>query len=556
MENFIPPSEWGVEVDSFGILKLLTKTSVGIREKPEITEFYSDVLIYNEPSEFPKVGNTIFKMKLSNKNTPEDRKGFITTILNSLDSPSEIKLLETRQSGLAGKYFIPDFVVDPYIFSDLSLNDLLFSYYININETIKATKKKSSIFFKFIDPDQPDYGSVSVSVVNKIADKKDIEIREISRLVIPYGSDFIRVKIRSANSRESVDNFIKTFSLLLTYYNKKYKSIEEFYKRYIPDFKAQYYQKREVKQSKKLKDIAPDVFLPGFSRAVCLHKPEVIDQEESKYRDHIIFPKSPEEGTQYLYACPPENKEYKYIGAKLNKMENKNRYPVIPCCFQQNQKERKNSWYSKYMADNLVVEKREKKIPKTGLSVLNLKDYGGVPQSIERLFYQIDPDYKYQRYGMSMTKSSFLECVVHSLDINNFRSFSDAKRIEFIKSLRNSATMRDAAYLAKQELYDREIVDIQEIIKSDEYFDPRFFISLLSKLYKCNIYVFTRKYKERGSDTLIPRNIYGFYRIYRPDWPSILIFENFGNEADNLSYPQCELLGRWISVRVSQISFI
>ena len=545
IENFIPPAEWGVELDSFAILKLLTKTEVGIRERPVVSEFYSDVLVYNEPSEYPKVGNTIIKMKLSNKNSAEERKGFISTILKSIDYSSEIKLLESRQSGLAGKYYIPDFVVDSYVFSDLALNDDLFSYYININETVKATKKKNSIFFKFFDPNNPEWGTASVSIVNKVADKKDLEIRPISRLEIPYDSDFVRVKIRYALGRAGVDNFIKTFSTLLTYYNNKYGEIVEFYKKYIPYFKAQSYQQREVKISKKLKDIAPDVFLPGFSRAVCLHKPEIIDKGEAAARDHIVFPKSPEEGSQYIYACPPENKEYKYIGVKLNKMENKGQYPVIPCCFQQNQRDKKNSWYNKYIANNIVIEKKEKKIPKTGLSVLNLKDYGGVPPSMERLFYQIDPEFKYQRYGMSRTKSSFLECVLHSLDIDNFRSLEDSKRVGYIKSLRESKKMVESSYLARQELYDKTGADIENIIQSDDYFDPRFFISLLSQLYQCNIYVFTRKYRERDANTLIPRNMYGFYRIYRKDWPSILIFENYGNEADNLDYPQCELLGRW-----------
>ena len=543
VENFIPPVEWGIQIEDFLLMKLLTKTKLGLRERPEIGDLYSDILIYNEQSESLETSNSIIKMKLSNKNTPEERSDFIKSILGCIDD--QVELLDSKQSGLAGKYFIPDFIVNNYIFADMALNDDLFSYYININETIKATKRKTSTFFKFVDPDNPQFKSVTVSIVNKLAEKKDIEIRGISRLDIPYGSNFLRVKIRSAPSRESIDNFMKVFSKLLKYYNKKYQEVVNFYKKYIPSFYQPEPKQKEIVVSKKLKDIAPDVFLPGFSRAVCPHKPEIIDKKDAKGEDYIVFPKSSEEGNQYLYRCPPENKEYKYIGVKLNKMDNRERYPVIPCCFQQNQKEKETSWYNKYMSGKVVIEKKDKKIPKMGLSVLNLKDYGGIPKSLDQLFYQIDPDYKYQRYGMSRSKSSFLECIVHALDINNFTTFSNEKRLDVVESLRKSRLFSDNAYLARQQLYDRDVSDIRDIIKSQDYLDPKLFIYMISQIYQCNIYVFTRKYRERDCNILIPRNIYGLYRIYRNDWPSIMIFENFGNEADNLDYPQCELLGRW-----------
>ena len=538
VENFIPPSIWGYEIEEFLLAKIVTKRQIGVRERPTLSDMYSDVLVYKGEDDF-----TTIKLKLNNKNTAEERKEFIDQIIKSIDVDG-VEVTTSRQSGLAGKYFIRDMVIEnAAVFADLALNDKLWSYYININETLKATKKKTSIFFKFTDPDKPQYESVTVSVLNRVAERKDIEIRNISRLDIPYGGNYLRVKIRSAPSRESIDNFISIFNKLLTYYKTKLDSIVKYYKTYIPEFKllAKTYR---PPSSKKLKDIAPDVFIPGFSRKVCPHKPAILEEDDDE-KDFITFPKTPEEGIQHRYWCPPENKEYIHIGAKLNKMENKDKYPVIPCCFQENQKNKKTSWYNKYMSGQLNIEKKEKKIPKTGLSVLNLKEYGGIPVDLAGLFYQIDPDVKYQRSGMTRTRSSFLECVLQALDIDNFNLLKVEEREVELDRTRRSTNFLKNVYLCKQQLYDREINDIQNILKSQEYLDPKVFIDMISYIYKTNIYVFSRKYRERTCNIMVPRNIYGVYRIYRSDWPTILILENFGNEADNLQYPQCELIVRW-----------
>lgn len=558
-EDFIPPPEWSISKD-FLLMKLRTKTQLGIREKPDIEELYSDCIV-TDVQESKKSTPTTVKLILSNKNTPQERNTFISTILNSIDSPITPELINSEQTGFSGIFFIPNFIVDNYVFVDLALNDQLFSYYININETVKATKQKTAIYFYFTNPDKSQLGTVTVSIVNKIADKKDIEIRKITDIGV--GTNFARINVRSAKSREAVDNFMSIFARLLQRYNQQLPQVSAFYQKYIPEFAPipQIRIREDPKEKKiikpqefddeKLKEIVPDLFLPGYTRLVCAQSPKIIKEGESLGgKDYIVFPNSPEEGKQYKYWCnpPAAKKEFKYIGLKNNKMKNKDQYPVMPCCFIQNQKEKQNSVYNKYMSGMIKGDKEkrgEQKISKKGLSVLELRGYGGIPDSLNRLFYQIDPRYKYQRYGMIASKSSFLECVLHALNKDNFVSLQDDERYERVDAVRVSRRFMDNAYLCLQQLYDKNISDIQAILKSDAYLDPKLFIHMISQLYQCNIYVFTRKYRERDADILIPRNIYGLYRIYRSDWPSIVIFENYGNEADTIDHPQCELIGRW-----------
>ena len=546
-ENFTPPSTWAnLSTDVFLLLKLLTKTKYTVREKITPDDIYNDVIIFNDPK-------AVFRLKLSNKNTESDRERFISTVLDSIDE-KKIEIYYSRQSGIFGKYFVKDVKLNNVIFADMAMNDILFSRYITINESVKATKKKTGISFYFRDPNNPENGRITVTLSNRIRDKNDIETRDL----FPIGTNYIRLKIRNAPTIYSVENLIKIFGKLLNYYDNKSTEVFKIYKQYFPSFQVEKVEKVEKKiKSKKqsdeesLREIAPEVFIAGFSRAVCQHKPKIIDQKEADLKgiETIIFPKSNvnekgENVTQRHYYCPSDKKGFNYIGVKPNKMQNKEEFPVIPCCFQEDQKTKKNSNYNKYISDKLKIGKKEKKTVKTGLSTLGLKEIGGITEDLDKLFYNIDPMHKFQRYGVTRSTSSMLECVLQALDIE-FSKLSKEQRLEQLKKIRNSEEILNRAYLCKQQLYDRNISDIKQMIRNSEtYLDPKLFIHMISQIYKCKIYVFSRKYKSKVVELLVPRNIYGLYRIYRSDWPSIILFENYGNEFDNLEYPQCELISR------------
>ena len=95
-----------------------------------------------------------------------------------------------------------------------------------------------------------------------------------------------------------------------------------------------------------LQEYAPEIFVPGYSRLV--HTPmqpvpvdlkDVSKWESQTFTDRLgrvahrkVLPiLNKEEGKLYMFVAPGD--EYPYIGLKYNTMENRDKFPYIPCCF-------------------------------------------------------------------------------------------------------------------------------------------------------------------------------------------------------------------------------
>jgi hypothetical protein len=328
---------------------------------------------------------------------------------------------------------------------------------------------------------------------------------------------------------------MKIFSKLLSRYSNSYNDVVNFYRIYIPNF-----GKEEDKKSKQeklgLKDIAGDLFIKNYAR-ICLKKPDIIQEKdiekwEKEGRNVIQFPKTPEEGEQRYYVC--KNDTHKFVGVRKNNLENKDIYPYVPCCFKLDQRKRKVSDYKEYYLGESKQEGEQQRMLITNKFV-GLDGFAVLPKNLTDLFLELDHKYTYIRKGVTRSKSSLLECVLEVILPNV------ADKVEDYRQL-----LSKKAFLAKQNLYDKSISDISELIKNpDIYLDPRLFLSLLSSYFKCNIYCFSRKRDSEDAEFLVQRNIYGLYQKYETSSKNIIVYEHYGNESDRAEYPQCELIVRW-----------
>ena len=534
-EDFIPVSDWITSEMHNVILKVLTKTHYNLRERPSLNDMYDNVIIYGK--------NTEIDLYLNNRTTPSDRDFYINKIVSSIDITPPLQITEIQQSGVSGVFYLPKTRINKYIFLDMVMNDPLFSNYVGIDESIKPSKKKMSLYLYFNDPSKPEYGDITANITSKMAERKDVQIKQFDREQFPYGISFTRVKITKAKSEEAVRYFTDIFCKMITHYGNNYKKIGAEYVRFIPSFIIE--EKERIREYKKLlKEIAPDLFLPDYSRK-CAKPPIIIGSDEvkdweSKGRDTMLFPKIPEEGKQHIYTCPDDT--FKYIGVRKNPLENKNKYPYIPCCYRMNQKDRKQSTYKEYF---MGQEKKEQ--TQAHLFITDkFAETGGIaklPDNLELMFKSFDSENKYFRKGVNRTKSSFLECVLEILD-DNFYNLPPSGRKSYIDDIRTTI-LPQYAFLAKQHLYDKTIEEIQNIIvDTAEYFDPKIFLDLVGEYFECNIYIFQRTYEQTDAELLIPRHINGYYKIYNPYNTSIILYENAGSESDNAQYPQLETIVR------------
>ena len=336
-EGFLPPLEWSQTLEHILLMKILVNPT-----KKNITDRFIDVFFLNNPDE----ENITIQLRIDKKLDENYRNQLIRKILDCIDLKTDIKINTIKENGVSGLLFMPSFYFDEVVYSDLIMNDAIVSKYLAVDESKKANKKILNTHF--FDPSRPNLGTIFSNLISKIADKKDLEIRNLSRTDFPLGKPLTRIKILRAKNLESITNFTQKISKIASIYNFQKEEIVKFYTKYLPDFSPKILTEKEIKL--ELKQSQPDIFVKDFPR-LCGKQPKILDPNEIKEwessgRDYIIFPKSPEEGNQFYYGCDHTN--HKFTGVIKNKLSNKEQYPYLPCCYLVDQKDKKNSGYKEY----------------------------------------------------------------------------------------------------------------------------------------------------------------------------------------------------------------
>lgn len=579
LDDFIPPESWSITLENTIIIKISEKINV-INTK---LSDYTDTFVY-----FDEENPSMLKisMDISSKGNHISREEYVRRFLSSiassfaqsttpaastslaisrgeipntldpvsktiLDSLDDRNISETKVSGV---YYIPNQSLNKYVFADLAMNNSLFSSLLVIDEFDKASKKKTSIYNYFYTLET---GYISANLTPKITEKGSLFLKGKDRKLFPDDSEYIRVKIGKAKDINAVNQFQNIFGKLLTIYNNEYKNIVKLYRKYIQTFATEEDEDiQKVKEAKKdyrklkLKDIAPEIFAVNYPRK-CAHAPTIISDEQAEIekeagRDVMVFPREDSGLTQRNYIC--EHEKHKYPGLLENKLENKDVIPYLPCCYGQNQATNAGSKYRKYFYGE---EEKEKSTVMQGMirtdKIVVQDGFGTLPESISKMFdiFEENEDCIFIRKGVFRNKNNFINCVMEALhEETKILDITDEKdRNVVINKLRKSLATTKFAAACKQEMYDYSIDEIINIIKSpDQYFDPKYFVTLLEKRFKCNIFVFSKI----GSDgaLVLPRHIKGFYKRKNMG-RCIFIYEHMGSESDNAKYPQCELIVKW-----------
>ena len=101
------------------------------------------------------------------------------------------------------------------------MTEPLISKFVSVDESIKASTKKSGILTKFngglIDGKEVD---VSCNIICKKVDKNDIEIKNYHFLP---GSYYVRLRLSRFKDKDTILYFISFISKILTIYEKKKK---------------------------------------------------------------------------------------------------------------------------------------------------------------------------------------------------------------------------------------------------------------------------------------------------------------------------------------------
>ena len=360
LKDFIPTEEWininlGTTTknnfNDFLLIKVdKSERPIGFQNIPK----NYGTIIFNKQENNVRVHFSIETEKISRKEYIQRGLG----IFKSLDlenSGTEDKMTE---DGVTGIFYYPQKKFNKYIFSDLVLNDPVFSLLLNIDDHDKATKKKSGLYIHF---NHILTGNITATITSKIRTANDISFKSIYKEYFPVGESYIRVRISRARNKKDMEKFKFFLDVLLYRYDNKFDEIVAFYQQYssictIPSFKTVEIEE-EKKISTKLIDLAPEVFVQNYTRNCKQDRNPILISEtkaqelKSADKSVIKFPRDspiddkqnplPTDGkNQHYYTCTHPN--FKYIGLKKNNLKNSQQFPYIPCCFRVDQRKKDN----------------------------------------------------------------------------------------------------------------------------------------------------------------------------------------------------------------------
>lgn len=515
LDNKIP-DDWSTTYSEFMILK------VCIEDKK-----YTDCNIIFEGD------NLVLITEIKYKNFSHISEDYIQELVrirleNSFRNFPDFSYTGEKEVNIYETAIMPSQKFDTYILSDIIMNNRIFSRLLAVNESVQTTKKKSGIYVHyFIKNEKGTCNITTLTVDNK---------------------DSVRLRIKKAKDQAIANEFIQLVGKLLYIYKKNEKSIIDFYKKYISNFPKEK-EKKEVEDVKvTLNKQVPDLFISGYAHK-CQYQPVIIsDEEVSEYPEERVM-KYPikGEGKPHNYLCNDDGTGYIYIGLRENRLENRNKYKYIPCCFKSDQTKRRGP-YSEYFKGEIIEKGPQQNIIITNKLVRN-EEYGILPRNIDKLLTTIDDSYEYLRKGMNSTPISFLDCILEgSLDIAEYSGLPQKSKLEILEKQFNKLVNYPYISVASQENpnYTQDDLKMELLAEKRTYMNPARWVKLCETFYKCKIILFTRDRNERDGFITLPNHELVYLQEKYKDQKVILVYEHYGTEIDS-SYPRCELIVKWES---------
>ena len=575
LNDFSPPYDWVFTMPDILVLYVSQNKNV----KSTLTDDYTKVYIQikgdvGDQYMYATSEIKIDPLKFVNRLDFIDRvKSVFETGLGKLDVEN------ITEQKLTGVFYYPDIGknFNNYIYSDMVMNDPMFSSLISMDDSSKATKDKTSAYIHFY---HPLIGNLTATITPGIVTKINKYMKGKDKNLFPLGGKYIRIRIANIKDMKSLNIFREIMGKLFRRYTNNYDTVINEYNLYLTPQEMSLYlmgkedededeDKKEEEEAddyvgKRLKDIAPNLYISNYSKK-CKFFPTIINKKEADIqiaagKSVLKFPRDIQgedaipfknDGVdQHYYICNYAEKNYP--GLMVNKLPNKDIYPYLPCCYKTPKLGVKKPMVIKkydHYYNNIPItdDKVGKKSIITTNKSLVIDQFGELPKNIKKLFSLIDPTYQYKRKGVVNTNSenSFLTAVMEAMTTLSEMKNPDEREFAVGTQRENLATPEDAS-LAKQEIFDKSSVEIQQIIQNQNmYFDPHLFVHILEDAFNCNIFIFSSLDDVDGKLTL-PRHMEAYYK-YRKDEPCVYIYEHMGADSERLTIPKCELITRILS---------
>lgn len=517
--EFTPPPQWtDIKTNNVILLKVNNEKNGPMRLLKDPYRKYVTAAVGIEDFELAATVDVHTGRRFASRMFMRDR-------IQRIFKGKHLEAAKVTENFVIGYFVIPNQKFNPSVWAELTMNHPLFKQLVVINESLMASKFKQNIYIHVIATKE------TVSLQMKYT-KKPFEIPGID---MDVDTPYVRVRIANAATVTAAVNVQTMIAKLVHLYNSEYARVIIQYRQYIPRFAVEAGAKRKPKPKKQvqLKDIAPDLFLPKYSRK-CIYRPTIISDDEAATTSKIVmkFPVK-DEGVTRNYVC--DHKDNPYPGLRENPLENKDVYRFLPCCYGTDQRNKPGSRYRQYYHDEEVPSDKPIQIQEIFITakILHATIIGILPKSIRNLFaaYQNDPEFVFLRKGVNRSSSTLIEAVMVAKGMIVGTEMDMAQRII---DQRERFHTREFAVAAKQEMYDESIEAILNIIRNHEMRGD-LFVHLVEEAFNVDIILFSK------DKFLIPPHKYVYYKT-KPSKPTVFIYQHMGSEGDEARYPQCELI--------------
>lgn len=409
--------------------------------------------------------------------------------------------------------------LDKVVWADLCMNSILAADFA-VDESARATKQYSTIYSWWL----------------KGKDRVSFQLREDVKFNSVSKETDYSVEVRTFNISEDndyIDEFQHRVGEALGYYYASARRIAKEYNVLLPrDINLDI--EDDAAKKIRLKNIASDIFVAGYPR-MCQFMPEVISEqdrivlEEKGY--HVMrFPK--ESDSALLFSCSLQ-KKHTFPGLKANRLSNKDSYPLVPCCFKEDQREKK-SYYRQYYEGQEKARSETARVLSTE-KLVKLSQQGTLPPELDSYIVSLG-DLRARRCGVLKDKGSIIDCILESVDPKHARK-SERTRKRDTDEIRK--TIEDYYFnFCRQETARITKIDSINVFRNlDEFIDASMFYTLLERFFHCRLVIFSRDNFKH------PYFTNGFVHAnLSKSWPVVVVYENPGSKTENLRHPQYELI--------------
>lgn len=524
--------------------------------------------------------SSLFNIEISADNgiTVSD---IIRKVISVFKSKIQNEIVFVKKFGI-GKYLIKDININEYVLFDFAMNHPICKNVMTINEKHSIHKKKGGTKLLMHKNINSDHISFTIDTVTDIKSNEDVS---------NYFNNYVNyserdketvyiITIKGNFSNDQISLHKKLFETVLYCMLQEYKNFYvNFYKQYINGIDSVIQTSLKVVDNSKINILKTykdnsDIFGAEYSRWCAtvnnlwiLNKPvaEIKDEEFNSLginkNDIMVFPKNSDlistnnkltgdkNRKQFSYVC-----KNSFIGLKHNRgtIGNKEKYPLSPCCFEQDQRNNQYSLRYRYEKENKTIDEIAGSIETTyydalkidlNSGVLKLKPISHPGQRAELsssiLYFLQSADLEsitmnktFYRVGIKLSPQSIIDAIIFAFaNKKNHPPINKAKILETCQLLAKNNMLCQSGISSDL---------ASQIINDGQFIDPLIWKPVLEHVFNAKIIIFQTKDEE--------------FEIKRPNYsrfwtePSkhydntILIYETLGSQMFEVEYPHYELI--------------